>query len=335
VESSQTSLAAHFTPQPFVPRSPFRGGHLQTLAGFFLKRSIDLPQPESRLVRVAQGIPVLCHCHWQPDRASALTLIVLHGLEGSSESGYVVGITQKALALGMNVVRMNQRNCGGTDAMAPTLYNSSLSGDVAAVARNVVENDGVRRFVLIGFSMGGNLVLKCAGEWGATPPAEFRAVATVCPAMDLAVSADRLHLLSNRIYEEYFMMRLRARFRAKAKVFPDHFDVNRLKGVNSLRAFDDKVTAYYCGFTGAVDYYARASATNTVEQIAVPGLIVHAASDPFVKITGETQARIASNRNLQFLETADGGHCAFLASPNGYDGHWAEKTVVDFARRFA
>jgi predicted alpha/beta-fold hydrolase len=334
VETTQTSSTA-FALQPFLPRPPFRGGHLQTLAGFFLQRQIALPQPESRLVTVAPGIPVLCHCHWQPDRANALTLIVLHGLEGSSESGYVVGITQKALALGMNIVRMNQRNCGGTDAIAPTLYNSSLSGDVSAVARNVIENDGVRRFVLIGFSMGGNLVLKCAGEWGAAPPPEFRAVVTVCPAMDLAISADTLHLPSNRIYEEYFMLRLRSRFRTKVKVFPGHFDANRLKGVNSLREFDDKVTAYYCGFTGAVDYYARASATNTVEQVAVPGLIVHAASDPFVKITSETRSRIGRNRNLQFVETADGGHCAFLASPNGYDGRWAEKTVVEFAKRFA
>ena len=322
-----------FTPTEFVPRPPFWGGHLQTLGGFFLQRPILLPASESRMVEVAPGVQVLCHCHWQPERRRALTIIVVHGLEGSSDSGYSVGLAQKALALGMNVVRMNQRNCGGTDAIAPTLYNSSLSGDVAAVANNVVTQDRVERFALVGFSMGGNLVLKAAGEWGAKGPKEFRAVAAVCPAMDLGVSADALHLPSNRIYEEYFMLKLRARFRAKVKLFPDHFDVARLQGVSSLRLFDDRVTAYYCGFMGAADYYDRASATNTIEQVAVPGFILHAQSDPFVKITPPTRERIESNSNLLYVETEDGGHCSFLASPNGYDGRWAEQQVVEFLRK--
>ena len=322
-----------FTPTEFVPRPPFWGGHLQTLGGFLLQRPILLPASESRMVEVAPGVQVLCHCHWQPERRRALTIIVVHGLEGSSDSGYSVGLAQKGLALGMNVVRMNQRNCGGTDAIAPTLYNSSLSGDVAAVANNVVTQDRVERFALVGFSMGGNLVLKAAGEWGAKGPEEFRAVAAVCPAMDLGVSADALHLPSNRIYEEYFMLKLRARFRAKVKLFPDHFDVARLQGVSSLRLFDDRVTAYYCGFMGAADYYDRASATNTIEQVAVPGFILHAQSDPFVKITPPTRERIESNSNLLYVETEDGGHCSFLASPNGYDGRWAEQQVVEFLRK--
>ena len=221
---------------------------------------------------------ILCHCHWQEDRRNALTVIVVHGLEGSSDSGYVIGTAQKGLAAGMNVIRVNQRNCGGTEHLAPTLYNSSLSGDVAAVARNMVD-DGISRFALAGFSMGGNLVLKTAGEWGREAPPEFRAVAAVCPAMDLAASADAFHLPGNRIYEAYFMHKLRRRFRDKAKLFPGQFDVARLRGLRSLREFDDKITAYYCGFEGAIDYYARAAASNVVDHISVPGLIIHAAND--------------------------------------------------------
>jgi predicted alpha/beta-fold hydrolase len=323
-----------FQPAAFEPRRILRGGHLQTLAGFFLVRNLSLPDPEDRLVEVAPGVKLLCRCHWQPDRGKALALIVLHGLEGSSESGYVLGVTEKALAAGMNVVRVNQRNCGGTDHLAPTLYNSSLSGDVAAVARHVIEHDHVLRFALAGFSMGGNLVLKTAGEWGREAPPQFRAVAAVCPAMDLAASADALHLPGNRVYEQYFMLKLRQRFRTKARLFPDHFDARRLRGVKSLRDFDDKVTAYYCGFDGAVGYYARAAASNTVDRIAVPGLIVHAANDPFVQLIPETRRKIAANPNLIFVETADGGHCAFLAPANGYDGHWAERQIVDFVGRF-
>jgi hypothetical protein len=323
-----------FQPPAFEPRRFLRGGHLQTLAGFFLFRNIRLPAPEERHVEVEPGVSVLCHCHWQAEWRDVLTLIVVHGLEGSSDSGYMVGVAQKGLAAGMNVVRVNQRNCGGTDHLAPTLYNSSLSGDIAAVARNLIERDKITRFALAGFSMGGNLVLKTAGEWGREGPPEFSAVAAVCPAMDLAASADALHLPGNRIYEEYFMVKLRQRFRAKAKLFPEHFDVKRLRGVKSLREFDDKVTAYYCGFEGAVDYYARAAASNVVGRLAVPGLILHAATDPFVHLIPETRSKIAANPNLTFIETADGGHCSFLARPNGYDGRWAEQQIVEFLRRF-
>jgi len=267
------------------------------------------------------------------DGRNALTVIVVHGLEGSSDSGYMTGVAEKGLSAGMNVVRVNQRNCGGTDHLAPTLYNSSLSGDVAAVAKHLVE-DGVARFALAGFSMGGNLVLKTAGEWGTAAPPEFRAVAAVCPAMDLSASADALHLPGNRLYEAYFMRKLRQRFRATAKLFPGQFDVKRLSGLRSLRDFDDKITAYYCGFDSAVDYYARAAASNVVDRIAVPGLILHAANDPFVRLIPETRKKIAANKNISFIEVEDGGHCSFIAEANGYDGRWAEQQVVDFLRKF-
>jgi predicted alpha/beta-fold hydrolase len=268
-------------------------------------------------------------------------LIVVHGLEGSSDSQYMQGIARNGLAAGMNVVLMNQRNCGGMDHFAPTLYNSSLSGDVAAVVRNVIDSDGVSQFALIGFSMGGNLVLKLAGEWGREAPTQFRAVAAVCPAIDLAASADALHEPANRIYEYYFLMQLFRRFRLKARLFPGKFDIARLRGISTLRMFDDRITAHYCGFTGADDYYARAAAANLVDRIAVPTLIIHAANDPFIRMQPETLRRIAANPNVTYVETDDGGHCAFLGEPsaarNGNaadaardDGRWAEREVVEF-----
>lgn len=320
----------------FRARWWLRGGHVQTIASFLLARRIHLPAAEERLVEVAPGIKVRCWCRWQADRARALTLIVVHGLEGSTESQYMLGVAGNGLAAGMNVVLMNQRNCGGMDHCAPTLYNSSLSGDVAAVARHVVENDGVSRFALIGFSMGGNLVLKLAGEWGNDGPPQFKAVAAVCPAMDLAASADALHEPANRLYEYYFLMQLFRRLRAKARYFPGQFDLSRLRGISSLRLFDDRITAYYCGFAGADDYYARAAAANVVNRVTVPALIIHAANDPFIRMRPETRERILRNPHITYIETADGGHCAFLGEPdgNGYDGHWAEREVVRFVGKF-
>src|SRR6202043_1236772 len=177
-------------------------------------RKIELPEAEHRLVEVESGISVMCHCHWQKNR-EALTLIVVHGLEGSSESQYMRGIARNGLAAGMNIIRMNQRNCGGMDHCAPTLYNSSRSADVAAVARSLVEQDGIPAFALIGFSMGGNLVLKLAGEWGSDGPLEFRGVAAVCPAVNLAAGADALPEPAHRVYEYYFLLQLFQRFRRK------------------------------------------------------------------------------------------------------------------------
>ena len=312
---------------------------MQTIASFLLPRKIHLPPAEERLVEVAPDINVRCLCYWQKqDRSKPLTLIVVHGLEGSSDSQYMQGIARNGLAGGMNVVLMNQRNCGGMDHVAPTLYNSGLSGDVAAVARHVMDVDGVSQFALIGFSMGGNLVLKLAGEWSEDGPRQFRAVAAVCPAMDLAASADALHEPANRIYEYYFLMQLFRRFRLKARLFPGKFDVSRLRGISTLRMFDDRITAHYCGFTGADDYYARAAASNVVDRIAVPTLIIHAANDPFIRVQPETLRRIAANPNITYVETADGGHCAFLGKPTGNaadDGRWAEREVVEFAASHA
>ena len=322
---------------PFRARRWLAGGHVQTIASFLMPRKIHLPAPEERLVVVAPAIKVRCWCYWQgadkADRAKPMTVIVVHGLEGSSDSQYMLGIARNGLAAGMNVVLMNQRNCGGMDDCAPTLYNSSLSGDVAAVVQNVLENDGVSRFGLIGFSMGGNLVLKLAGEWGSEGPSQFRAVAAVCPAIDLAASADALHEPRNRIYEYYFLMQLFRRLRRKARVFPDHFDVARLRGISTLRMFDDRITAHYCGFAGADDYYARAAAANVIDRIAVPALIIHAANDPFIRMQPETLRRIAANPNITYVETSDGGHCAFVGEHNGGpadDGRWAEREVVEF-----
>ena len=325
-----------FVPSVFRPRRWLRGGHVQTLASFFLPRRIELPTAEHRLIEVEPGIPILCHCHWQQDRR-ALTLIVVHGLEGSSESQYMLGIARTGLAAGMNVVRMNQRNCGGMDHCAPTLYNSSRSADVAAVARDLVERDGIPGFVLIGFSMGGNLVLKLAGEWGSEGPAEFRGVAAVCPAINLAAGADALHEPRNRIYEYYFLLQLFQRLRRKARLFPATFDASRLRGVKTLRDFDDRITAHYCDFAGADDYYARAAAASVIDRIARPALVIHAANDPFVRILPETRQALLSNEHIHYFETEDGGHCAFVGERDGdaaYDGRWAEREVVEFAKQF-
>jgi predicted alpha/beta-fold hydrolase len=323
-------------PEPgeeFVPQAFLRGGHVQTLAAALLPRRHLLPPAQERLITVEAGVvdvQVLCHCHWQAEPRSAATLVLLHGLEGSSDAQYMLGTAVKAWAAGMNVVRMNMRNCGGTERLGATLYHSGLSGDLGAVVRELIREDKLSRIFLAGFSMGGNITLKLVGEWGREAPAEVRAVAAVSPAIDLAACADALHRPGNRLYELNFLRGLKRRLRRKAQLFPGRYQTRGLGRLASVRDFDDQVTARYCGFAGADDYYARSSAARVLERIARSTLILHSQDDPFVSLTAETRAKLTANPHIQLVETAGGGHCAFLAAANGYDGRWAERRVVEF-----
>lgn len=148
--------------------------------------------------------------------------------------------------------------------------------------------------------------------------------------MDLAASADALHDLANRVYEYRFLRSLGKRVRRKAQLYPGLYDVNYLRGLRSIRDFDEQITARYCGFEGAQDYYERAAAANVIDRIAVPTLVLHSEDDPFIRVLPETRRKLEKNPNITFIETASGGHCAFLAEPNGYDGRWAEREAVRF-----
>ena len=329
----------------FHPRPWLRNGHLQTIAGNFLPRPSHLPAPVAQLVEVSPAhgsqisSQVLCECHWQPlpGRPFCATVIILHGLEGSSHSQYVVGNANKLWKAGCNVIRMNMRNCGGQDyemaRLTPTLYHSGMSSDVDHVMRFFLEKEALTSISLIGYSMGGNLVLKLAGDLGADAPPQLRSVVGVSPAVDLASSADALHEWQNRFYERRFLRALLKRFRRKAILFPRAFDPQRATAISSLRDFDDRITALYSGFSSATDYYHRAAAARVLDKIAVPTLLLHACDDPFIRFTPETRATIAANPNLTLLETEHGGHCAFLATPdrtNDNDGYWAEHTALRF-----
>ena len=325
----------------FLPRRFVSNGHLQTILGNFLPRVDNLPLAESQLVEVSPATDgqissqVRCDCHWQPEsvRASLPTAIIVHGLEGSSESQYVVGNSNKLWQSGCNIIRMNMRNCGGTEALTPTLYHSGLSGVVLAVMRFFAERYGLQSISLVGYSMGGNLALKLAGELGHATPPQLRSVIGISPAVDLGPSADALHQPVNRLYEIKFLRALLSRFQRKAALFPQAYDASRASGISSLREFDDRITALYSGFTGADDYYYRAAAARVLDRIAVPTLILHASDDPFLRLLSESRATILANPNITYIETLHGGHCAFLAPADaacGYDGYWAEHTLLRF-----
>jgi len=349
--ASRATVPARFRTEPFVPRLFLSNGHLQTIAGNFFSRVNRLPHPVPELVEVSPASDsqiassVLCECHWQSEavRAKRLTVILIHGLEGSSESQYMVGNANKMWQAGCNVVRMNMRNCGETERLSPTLYHSGMSGDVEAVLRRFIARERLQSVALVGYSMGGNLVLKLAGELGAEAPSQLHSVVAVSPAIDLAASSDALHRGVNRLYERHFLRSLIRRFRLKASLFPRAFDARRAAGVGSLREYDNRITALYSGFASVDDYYTRASAAPVLDRINVPTLVLHAEDDPFVPLVPQTRTALNANPWITLLASLHGGHCAFLTRPGltksgpskNDDGYWAETTLLRFIRSHA
>ena len=157
----------------------------------------------------------MAHCHWQPEPAAHLTLLLLHGLEGSSQAHYMAGIAQKAWDAGWNVVRLNQRNCGGTEHLSRGLYHSGLTHDPLFVIRELIAHDGIQSIAVAGYSLGGNLTLKLAGELGASVP-ELKAVCAVSPTIDLGRCVDALERRANFAYQWNFVRNLKARMRRSA-----------------------------------------------------------------------------------------------------------------------
>jgi uncharacterized protein len=319
-----------FHPADYRPR--FVGGHKLTLYAWAGRRRFpNLPPPVERFFDVAPDARVLAHCHWQARRAEHPTLLLLHGLEGSSSAHYMGGMSDKAWAAGWNVVRLNQRNCGGTEGLSRGLYHSGLTEDPLFVIRQLIEQDRIAAVAVTGYSLGGNLALKLAGELGNDAPPELKAVCAVSPTMELGVCVEALERRSNVVYQWNFVRNLKARMRRKVAAFPGAYALDALPGIWTVRRFDEVYTAPHHGFRDAADYYHRASAMRVVDRIRVPTLILTAEDDPFVPSAPFRDPAVTNHASVTTIVTPHGGHCAFVEHPApGYDGYWAEREIVRF-----
>ncbi len=228
------------------------------------------------------------------------------------------------------LIRLNQRNCGGTASLTPTLYNSGLSGDYRGVLMELIERDQLPEIFFAGYSMGGNLVLKMAGELGSTARHEaLRGVCAVCAALDLSSCVNATDLSRNILYRRYFVSKLKHRFRSKVAQFPENYSNAGLDRVRSIRDFDDVITAPNCGYQNAADYYYRASALRVTSEIRVPTLLIVAEDDPMVPPQAFSDPTITANPHIRVVLAKHGGHCAFI-SADPAERHWAEARVVEF-----
>jgi hypothetical protein len=316
----------------FEPRDALRNGHFMTLYSWGNPRYFPrLPQPVRRYFHVARATRVVAECHWQAEPWAHTTLIALHGLNGSSEAHYMRGLAAKAFARGMNVVRLNQRNCGDTEHLAEGLFHSGLTADAAHVVDELARVDGLPTIGVAGYSLGGNLALKLAGEYGANAPKTLIGVAAVSPIIEISQCTRALERPGNGLYQWNFVRDLKRRMRRKEQFHPGLFDLTKLRAIRTVREFDDTFTAPYFGFRDAEDYYHRASAMRVIDRVQVPALIITAEDDPFVPSQPFHDPTVTRNPHIDLRISPHGGHCGFVGAQSANnDGYWAENQIVEF-----
>jgi predicted alpha/beta-fold hydrolase len=316
--------------QEFTPAVLLRNPHFMTLLpGFWPRRALLAGIPvESRFFTTEPHTQLLGFCHWQPNRSASQTVVLVHGLEGCSESHYMHGIASKAYRSGMNVIRMNQRTCGGTEHLTPTLYNSGLSQDYRAVVSELARMDGLDQIWLVGYSMGGNLVLKAAGELGSSETA-LAGVIAVCPNIDPTQCVRALEQPRNWLYHHHFLTQLKTRMRRKATLFPGRWNLTGLGRIRIISEFDDRYTAPDGGYASGADYYNRAGARHVLEKITVPTIIITAQDDPFIPYSMFSHTAIQQNPHIRLAAPRYGGHCGFFQQHRqDEDRFWVENRII-------
>ncbi len=310
---------------------------MQTLAAYAWPRRRQLRPTvsldEDRLFEVAPGVQVLAQCRWHSDKQDHSTMVIWHGMEGSTSSIYMWSLARKAFAAGFNVVRVNYRNCGGTEHLTPTLYHGGLSADLNVVIRELIEKDGLKKIFLIGFSLGGNMVLKLLGEYRDDPPSEVISAAVVSPSVDLQASTDLILKGSNWLYHKNFVRSLKSRIKKKRHLYPDLYSLEGLAEIKTIKDFDERYTSRANGFDNAADYYYKSSSLRVADRIRVPTLIIHSRDDPFIPFEPLCESAFADNPYLLIFPTERGGHVAFIsAEESTEDRFWAENRVVEFCQ---
>jgi predicted alpha/beta-fold hydrolase len=248
---------------------------------------------------------------------------MVHGLEGSSNAGYVRSMSQLALEHGFEVHRTNMRACGGTDDQCRTMYHAGLTSDTLAILRQVKSD--VPLF-LAGYSLGGNVALKLAGELGDSAVGLLAGVVAVSTPLDLAACVRELGKPKNRIYERRFLHALSGRIRRRALRYPEDYSVDKLAGVRSVYQFDDAYVAPFFGFGTADNYYATQSSLQFLPKIRVPTLLVQSKDDPMIPFDIYRDPRVTSNPIVELVATDHGGHLGFIARSTPH--FWLDRTVL-------
>jgi predicted alpha/beta-fold hydrolase len=303
--------------------------HLLTIAANFWPREVDESRfPAMRRTYAPDAATKILVLEHQPASPARGQILLLHGLEGSSEAGYFKSLAQDALLRGYGVHRSNMRTCGGTESLSQTMYHSGLTADTRFILEEIRRSHPGPLF-LVGFSLGGNVALKLAGELG---DATFlNGVCAVSTPINLAACVRVLDRPSNRIYARRFLKNLKARIRRKALVSPEVYSVDGIDAIRSIWEFDDRYTGPLFGFGDAETYYRTQSSQGFLDRIRTPALVIHAKDDPLVPLEVYQHRAFAENPYLELLLPDRGGHLGFLSRQK--PRFWLDGVILDWMAR--
>jgi uncharacterized protein len=319
--------------RPFRPDAGTRGGHRQTLLGFWHRRHLRWELPtEDVVVDAGDGVQLLLRATWQPgERAARPALVTVHGLGGWDQAAYGLATGLYAYGRGWHVVRMNMRGAGDSARLFAGLYNAGLDRDLLAALALVATQVPV--VAVMGFSLGANLTLLALGRSGDGVPASVRGAVAVSPPLDLVACAERLERLDNRIYQAYFMRNLRNAYRYRQGLRPDLYEVGRERRPRTIREWDEAITAPYGGYPSAAEYYARSSSGPYVSAIARPTLILAAEDDPIIPAASVRRWPLPDSGAVVREMLPTGGHVGFVAHTAAPGRFWAAERALDFLER--
>ncbi len=315
---------------PFAPPWWSRGGHRQTLLGFWYRRHLRWTLPTEDLIAdVGDGVKLLLRASWQPgDRAKAPAVVLVHGLGGWDLAAYGLATGAYAHAMGWHVVRMNMRGAGDSARVYAGLYNAGLDLDLVAALKTVAEH--TPRIGVIGFSLGANLALLAVGRSGPLVPPQVERVVAVSPPLDLAACVVRLESLTNRPYQKYFMRNLRNAYRYRQKLRPDLYQLGHEMRPRTLREWDEMITAPHGGYGSGAEYYERSSSGPHVAAIRHRTLLIAAEDDPIIPGESVSSWPLPPSGVVEREMLPTGGHVGFAAPTAAPGRFWAAERAMDF-----
>jgi predicted alpha/beta-fold hydrolase len=307
---------------PFRPHALFRGGHAQTIAGAYWPYRRPRYRARHHIVALPDGDQLVLHddCppNWKPTDRTAL---LIHGLAGCHESGYMVRIAHKLHARGVRSLRMDLRGCGAGMSLARLPYHSGRSEDAAAALESIARHLPQSPTTLVGFSLGANITLKLLGELGDRP----------CGNLDsaMAVCSRQISQASNRIYDRFFVGLLLKHVAERRRVLPQLAHTAFSAIPRTLWEFDNSFTAVVCGFGTADNYYRQASSAPWIPKIRIPTLILASRDDPMIPC--DALANSPGSPSVQVHMAESGGHLGFVARGGADpDRRWMEWRVIDW-----
>lgn len=322
-------MIGKFGARPYRAPRLLRNAHAQTILGRYLRKP-EVPEFRRERIELPDGDFVDLDHPLHPLDDGPVVLL-LHGLEGSARRGYALNAYRELAARGIRSIGLNFRSCSGESNRTARFYHSGETTDMRFVLELLAARYPDVPRGTIGFSLGGNAMLKLLGELGDDAAQLVHAAVAISVPYDLAAGADALDSsVIGRIYTRVFVKSLLAKAELKAALLGDVCDLQRIRASRSFREFDDAATAPIHGFEGADDYYARSSSTGFLPHIRVPTLLLHAQDDPFLPAHAFPHGAVEDNPYLQAIVTEHGGHVGFIEGMPWAPRFWAESTAAAF-----